>query len=67
MDKQEKKLFAFQPTDYGQYSFFVMAAECNIMEIFDSVCSNDYVGFGTGGGYKLILLGRGEVIRNAND
>jgi hypothetical protein len=26
MNNQEMKLFAFQPKDYGQYSFFVMAA-----------------------------------------
>lgn len=29
MSSQEMKLFAFQPKDYGQYSFFVMAADEN--------------------------------------
>lgn len=75
MSNQEIKLFAFQPTGYGQYSFFVMAAsegealqsvERYIEENFGSTCSYPYAGFGTDG-YKLRVLGRGEVIVNAND
>lgn len=75
MKDQEMKLFAFQPNDYGQYSFFVMAEnECEarraieryIEENFDSTCNLPYAGFGTDS-YKLTVLNRGEVIYNAND
>lgn len=75
MNNQKMKLFAFQPTGYGQYSFFVMAAgereafeavERYIGETFGSTCSYPYAGFGTDG-YKLTMLGRGEVVVNAND
>lgn len=68
------KLFAFQPQGYGQYSFFVMAADeearsavaRHIKETFSSACNYPYAGFGTAA-YKLTVLGRGEVIVNAND
>lgn len=72
------KLYAFQPAaagGYGQYSFFVMAAdereaicavEKYIAEKFDSTCNSPYAGFGTDS-YKLTILNRGEVIFNAND
>jgi hypothetical protein len=75
MNNQEIKLFAFQPTGSGQYSFFVMAANENeayehvaqyIKKTFSTTCSYPYAGFGTSG-YKLTILGRGEVIDNAND
>ena len=75
MNKQEMKLFAFQPTGCGQYSFFVMAAsereafeavERYIEETFGSTCSYPYAGFGTDG-YKLTVVGCGKVIANAND
>ena len=68
------KLFAFQPNNYGQYSFFVMANETEahqaieeyIAENFDSTCVLPHAGFGTDA-YKLTILERGEVIYNAND
>lgn len=75
MQNNEMKLFAFQPNGYGQYSFFVMAAdeqearravEQYIEETFDSTCNLPYAGFGTDS-YKLTVLERGEVISNAND
>ncbi len=76
MKDKEMKLYAFQPASgYGQYSFFVLAANKNeafaaveryIMENFDSTCSLPYAGFGTDS-YKLTVLERGEVIANAND
>jgi hypothetical protein len=75
MNNQEMKLFAFQPSGCGQYSFFVMAAnereasesvERYIKDTFSSTCSFPYAGFGTSD-YKLTILGRGEVIANAND
>ncbi|MCW5961580.1 MAG: hypothetical protein KIS76_15560 [Pyrinomonadaceae bacterium] len=69
------KLFAFQPSGYGQYSFFVMAEDLTealhavekyIAETFDSTCSLPYAGFGTES-FKLTVVDRGEVITNAND
>lgn len=68
-------LYAFQPSGYGQYSFFVMAEnedeahraiERYIEDTFDSTCNLPYAGFGTDV-YKLTVLNRGEVIANAND
>ncbi len=75
MKNKEMKLYAFQPKGYGQYSFFVMAAdeqearlavERYIEENFDSTCNLPYAGFGTDS-YQLTVLDRGEVIFNAND
>lgn len=42
------------------------AVERYIEETFGSTCSYPYAGFGTDG-YKLTVVGRGEVIVNAND
>lgn len=75
MKNQEIKLYAFQPNGFGQYSFFVMAAdeaearraiEEYIAENFDSTCNLPYAGFGTEA-YQLTVLKRGEVVFNAND
>lgn len=75
IENKRMQLYAYQPKGYGQYSFFVIAAderearravEKYIEDNFDSTCSLPYAGFGTDS-YKLTVLDRGEVIFNAND